>query len=457
MGVAIRIAAATLILCISAISSAQDESVWANKKSGWLQLTPAQHEEIFQYSASYMEYLKTARSAESSTREFVKLAKAAGFSEFTSPTQVKPGIKLILPGRGRALILAIIGREPITASTRLVAAHHDSPHIDLKARPIYPAKKAGLALLKTVYYGGIKKYQWANLPLALIGRIDTTEGRTIDVSIGIDPNDPVFVIADNAPHSDKDLRTRSYTDVFNGEEMDPVIGSIPNEKSSVVAEVMRALQDRYHIKEEDFVSADLQLVPATMPRDVGIDRGLIGAYGQDDRLSSYCAVRSLIEMQSTPKFTALVYLSNFEEVGSVNNTGAASQFLNTAYAQLISGQRGKEYTDLDLRSALHNAQVISADTNDGINPIFPETSEETNASRVGYGVSIKRYGHGFDANSEFTAHIRSLFEKGNIPWQTQTPKVDVGGGGTIGGFMSQQDKVDVWNYYRFMKIFLASE
>jgi len=478
MRVLSKIIILTILLHLSLFSFSQEDSAWAGKKSGWLQVTPAQRNEVFQYSASFMDYLRNARSAESSTREFVKMAKSAGFAEFTAPAQVKPGAKLILPGRGRALILAVIGHEPITAGTRLVAAHHDSPHIDLKARPIYPAKKAGLALFKTVYYGGIKKYQWANLPLALIGRIDTTDGRTIDVSIGLDPSEPVFVIADNAPHSDKDLRTRSYMDVFKGEEMDPVVGSIPNEKSSVVAEVMRVLQDRYHIKEEDFVSADLQLVPATMPRDVGIDRGLIGAYGQDDRLSSYCAVRSLIETQGTSKYTALVYLSNFEEVGSVNNTGAASQFLNTTYAQLISAQRGKEYTDLDLRSALHNAQVISADTNDGINPIFPETSEETNASRVGYGVSIKRYGHGFDANSEYTAHIRSLFEKGNIPWQTQTPKVDVGGGGTIGGFMSQQDmevidlgipllsmhatlemssKVDVWNYYRFMKIFLVSE
>jgi aspartyl aminopeptidase len=225
------------------------------------------------------------------------------------------------------------------------------------------------------------------------------------------------------------------------------------------------------------VSAELQLVPTAEPRDVGIDRGLVGAYGQDDRLSSYCAATALIDLKGTPRVTALAYLSNFEEVGSVNNTGAASELLNSTYARLIGAQRSAAYNDLDLRTALHNAQVISADTNDGINPIFPQTQEASNAARLGYGVTIKQYGRGFNANSEFTARIRGVLDQNQIPWQTQTPKVDVGGGGTIGGFMSAQDmevidlgvpllsmhatfemssKVDVWNFYRFMLAFYRS-
>jgi aspartyl aminopeptidase len=245
----------------------------------------------------------------------------------------------------------------------------------------------------------------------------------------------------------------------------------------VVAETMKALTSKYNIREEDFVSAELQLVPAAQPADVGIDRGIVGAYGQDDRLSSYCAARAILDLKGTPRFTAFAYLSNFEEVGSVNNTGAASQFLNSTYARLIAAQRGASYNDLDLRTALRNAQVVSADTNDGINPIFPQTSEASNAARLGYGVAIKRYGHGFDANSEFTARIRSLLDKAQVPWQTQTNRVDVGGGGTIGGFMSAEDmevidlgvpllsmhatfemssKVDVWNFYRFMSAFYRS-
>ncbi|MEN3330744.1 MAG: hypothetical protein V7641_109, partial [Blastocatellia bacterium] len=248
----------------------------------------------------------------------------------------------------------------------------------------------------------------------------------------------------------------------------------PGDNGSVVGEVIRQITGKYNIKEEDFVSAELQLVPTAEPRDVGIDRGLVGAYGQDDRLSSYCAATALIDLKGTPRVTALAYLSNFEEVGSVNNTGASSEFLSSTYARLIGAQRGAAYNDLDLRTALHNAQVISADTNDGINPIFPQTQEASNAARLSYGVTIKQYGRGFNANSEFTARIRSVLDQNQIPWQTQTPKVDVGGGGTIGGFMSAQDmevidlgvpllsmhatfemssKVDVWNFYRFMLAF----
>jgi aspartyl aminopeptidase len=245
----------------------------------------------------------------------------------------------------------------------------------------------------------------------------------------------------------------------------------------VAAEALRQISDLYHISEDDLVSAELDLVPAAHPADVGVDRGLVGAFGQDDRLCSYTAARSLMDLRSAPRYTAIAYLANFEEVGSVNNTGAASQFLNDSLARLIGAQRGREYTDLDLRQALRNAQVLSADCNDGVNPLFPQTSEATNSARLGYGVAIKLYRQGFNANSEFVARIRGLLDSSAIPWQTQTPKVDVGGGGTIGGFLSAQNmevidvgipllsmhspfemssKVDAWNLYRFMSVFFAS-
>jgi aspartyl aminopeptidase len=450
------------------------EDAWANKKSAWVTLTPAERGQVSEFAEDYKSYLNIARTAEGSTREMVRRAKAAGFSEFTGAAQVRPGARLIIPDRDRALILAVIGSEPIVESSSVVAAHQDSPHIDLKGRPIYPA--SGFALFKTIYYGGIKKYQWANIPLALVGRIDTVDGRTVDVSVGLSPGDPVFVIPDNAPHSDSELRSRTYTNVLQGEELDPVAGSIPGEQDSVAVEVVKLLTSTYKIKEEDLVSAELALVPASHPADVGLDRGLVGAYGQDDRLSSFCAVRAIEDLKGTPRRTALAYLANFEEVGSVNNTGAGSQFLNSTFAQLVSAQRGSAYNDLDLRRALHNAQVISADANDGINPIFPGTQEPSNAARLGYGVAIKLYGGGFNAPSEYIAHIRALMDGNNISWQTQTPKVDVGGGGTIGGYMSREDmevidlgvpllsmhspfemssKVDVWNFYRTMSAFYA--
>jgi aspartyl aminopeptidase len=471
---------AFIMVCVTlnGVAIAQDGSVWNAKKSGWQLLNESQRKEVFEFAESYKSYLRVSKTALTSTREMLKQAKAAGFLEFTDASQVKAGARLIFNAHDRALILAVIGSEPVSTSTRLVATHHDSPHIGLKGRPIIPAAGGNYALFKTVYYGGIKKYQWGNIPLGLIGRIDTTDGRSVDISIGFKPEDPVFVIPDNAPHSDTDLRSRTYTNVFSGEELNPVIGTVPGENSSVVAEVLRYLTTTYNIKEEDFVSAELALVPAAQPSDVGFDRGLIGAYGQDDRLSSYCAARSVMDMKGTPRFTALAYLSNFEEVGSGNNSGAASEFLNTTYAQIIAAQKGATYNDLDLRKALSNAQVVSADTNDGVNPIFPLTSEQSNAAKLGFGVTIKLYRGGFNANSEFTAKIRGVLDKNAIPWQTQTPKVEVGGGGTIGGFMSVQgmqvidlgvpllsmhatyemsSKVDVWNFYRFFSAFHQSQ
>ena len=450
----------------SAMVSAQDEGdAWGKKKSSWLLLTPAERAQVQDFSEAYKDYLNIARSAMGSTREVIRRARAAGFTEFSKPDQVRPGARLIIPNRDRGLILAVIGSDPIVDGSRVVGTHQDSPHIELKPRPIYPA--GGFALFKTKYYGGIKKYQWSNLPLALIGRIDTSDGRTVELSLGLNPGEPVFVIPDDAPHSDADLRTRTYTNVLQGEELDPVMASIPGEKESVAVEVTQLLTSTYKIKEEDLVSAELSLVPATHPADVGFDRGLIGSYGQDDRVSTYCAARAIVDMKGTPKFTALAYLSNFEEVGSVNNTGAGSQFLNSTFARLIGAQRGSGYNDLDLRRALHNSQVISADATDSLNPIFPSSSEPTNAARLGYGVAIKLYGEGFDPPSEFTAKIRALLDRNGIPWQTHMYKVDVGGGGTIGGFMSREDmevidfgvpllsmhspyemssKVDVWNF-----------
>ncbi|MBV9435669.1 MAG: peptidase M18 [Acidobacteria bacterium] len=476
------------IALLTVFSAAQDNAPaqqanvggdWSSRKSGWLLLHDGERNQVESFAKDYKKYMSVAKTAMTSTHEVMRQAKAAGFADFTSPTQVKPGAKLIFPNRERALILAVIGSEPMTSGSRLIGAHQDSPHIDLKSRPIYAAGDGAFAMFRTIYYGGIKKYQWSNLPLGLVGHISTVDGRQIDVSIGFNPGDPLFVIPDNAPHSDTEMRMRNYTDVLKGEELDPVVGNEPaagNERNPVAAQAERVLTSTYKIHEEDLVSSELALVPAAQPADVGLDRSMIGAYGQDDKLSSYCAARALMDVSGTPRYTALAYLANFEEVGSVNNTGAASAFLNSTYAEIAGAQAGHAYNDLDLRRALRNSEVISADTNDGINPIFPSTSEPTNSAKLSYGVAVKKYGRGFDAPSELTAKIIALLDRNSIPWQTQTPKVDVGGGGTIGGFMSREDmnvidfgipllsmhstyeissKVDLWNYYRFMKAFYA--
>lgn len=468
-----------LFLCAASLSAQVNDQTLDGKvaaKSAWLQLTPEQRTETMQFAEPFKDYLRHAKSAALSAAELIRLAHAAGFEDFTSPSQVKPGARLILANRGRAELFAVIGTDPIESGSRMVAAHQDSPHINLKARPVVNAP-GSVALLKTIPYGGIKRYQWSNLPMALVGRIDTVDGRHIDVNIGFAPGDPVFVIPDAAPHSDRMLRTRTYTEVFSGEEMNPVVGSIPGPDSSVADQVMAALRTRFHIHDEDLVAAELELVPATQPADVGIDGGLVGSWGQDDKLSAYSATRALFDLKGTPTKTAMAYITDFEEVGSDNNTGAGSEFIDTAFTSLMDAQ-ARPATLLAVRNALAHALVLSADTNDGVNPIFPQNSENSNAAIVGYGVAIKRYGAGFDPNSEFTARVLHLLDANHIAWQTQTPKVDVGGGGTIGGFLSMRNmevldvgipllsmhatyemssKVDLWSYYRFMKSFYSME
>ena len=475
----LRTLAALCCLTTASLAQSTDASPDTGKvasKSAWLTLTPGQKTQVFQFADPYKDYLRHAKSAALSAAELIRLGHTAGFADFSSPSQVKPGARLILSNRGRSVLFAIIGNDPITSGSRMVAAHEDSPHINLKARPVINAP-GSVALLKTIPYGGIKRYQWSNLPMALVGHIDTVDGRHIEINIGFAPGDPVFVIPDAAPHSDKLLRDRKYTEVFSGEEMNPVIGSIPGEKDTVAEEVMATLHQRFNIRDEDLVAAELELVPATQPADVGIDGGLIGSWGQDDKLSAYSATRSLFDLKGTPKKSAFAYVTNFEEIGSVNNTGAGSQFLDSAFTSLIDAQQ-KPATALDVRNALVHAEVLSADTNDGVNPLFPQNSENSNAAIVGFGVTIKRYGAGFDPNSEFTARVLHILDSNHIAWQTQTPKVDVGGGGTIGGFLSMRNmevldvgipllsmhatyemssKVDLWSYYRFMQAFYSAE
>ena len=468
--------AALSLTCSAQTKETGNDAGKVAAKSAWLTLTAEQKSQVMQFAEPYKDYMRHAKSAGLSAAELIRLAHAAGFEDFSSPSQVKPGARLILNNRGRAVLFAVIGNTPIEAGSRMVAAHQDSPHINLKARPVVNAP-GSVALLKTIPYGGLKRYQWANLPMALVGRIDTVDGRHIDVNIGFAPGDPVFVIPDAAPHSDKLLRTRLYTEVFSGEEMNPVIGSIPGPDSSVADQVMATLRQRFNIRDEDLVAAELELVPATQPADVGIDGGLVGSWGQDDKLSAYSATRSLFDLKGTPRETALAYIVNFEEVGSPNDTGAGSEFIDSAFTALIDAQ-AKPATALDVRIALAHSEVLSADTNDGVNPIFPMNSENSNAAVVGYGVAIKRYGAGFDPNSEFTARVLHILDANHIAWQTQTPKVDVGGGGTIGGFLSMRNmevldvgipllsmhatyemssKVDLWSYYRFMLAFYSTE
>ncbi|MFZ9759942.1 MAG: peptidase M18 [Candidatus Kapaibacteriota bacterium] len=464
------------IVFVLMLTSVEAQSIWNSKRSSWQGIEQKERDVIEEYIKGYASYLDKARTELSSTRELIAIMKAKGFSVFTDKSQIKKGAKLIFNNRDRALIATVIGDENIVKGSRLIGAHHDSPRIDIKARPLY--EQDGFALFQTIYYGGIKKYQWVNIPLMLSGRIDKKDGSTIQVEIGRKQDDPVLIIPDAAPHVDSPLRKREYTGVLEGEEMDPIIGSIPDSKNSIINTVMTALSNTYNCTEEDLVSAELHITPAGGARDVGIDRSLIGSYGQDDRSCSYVAIRSLFELEYTPMFTALAYIVDNEETGNVNNTGASSSFLNKVYGIIAEAQIGKDFSENATRQALSQAKVVSADANDGISPLFPGLSERTNAAKLGFGPSIKRYGRSFDANSEFTAWIRNILDKKSIPWQTASYKVETGGGGTIGGQMSKEDmevidigipllsmhspfeiasKIDIWNLHRLFTEFYTAQ
>lgn len=464
------------ILCALSTFCMQAQSVWSSKKSSWIGISSADKTTIEDFSKKYTNYLYNARTELSSTKELIEESKKKGFTIYSKLSDIKPGAKLLFINRDRALIACIIGAQPFTQGSRLIAAHHDSPRIDIKARPLYEIE--GFAMFQTIYYGGIKKYQWANLPLMISGRIDTKDGKTTWIDIGKNPEDPVFVIPDAAPHVDSPLRNRTYTGVLEGEELDPVIGSIPDDKNSVFNGVMSLLHQQFGFQEEDFVSAELHITPASPPREIGFDRGLIGSYGQDDRSCSFAAMHSLLSLNATPEFTSLAYIVDNEETGNVNNTGAASIFLNSVYSIISEATTKQQFNTNITNQALHNALVISADANDGISPLFPGLSEKSNAAKLGFGICIKRYGRSFDANSEFTAKIRNLLDLNVIPWQTVSYKVETGGGGTIGGQMSKDDmnvidigipllsmhspfeissKIDLWNLNKFFTVFYSSK
>ncbi len=401
----------------------------------WAGLSDSQRRGVFAFAEDYKDFMSRAKTEISFVVAAVTVARAAGFRELTQDSNLRPGGRFDDINRDRAITLIVVGSNDFMDGFRVVGAHIDSPRLELKGRPLY--EKEGFALFQTYRHGGIKNYQWVNLPLALVGHVDKKDGSRVDISVGLDPDDPILIIPDLSPHVDHDYRERMNRDVIMGEELDPIIASIPNEEFSISDAVLSYLADEYNIEEEDLVSAELVLVPAMAPRDVGFDRSLMAIYGQDDKLSSYTALRAIIE-QDTPKTTSLAYLVDNEEVGNVNNTGANSTYLVDLMSELIHRQRGDAYSDYDLRQALRKTKVVSSDVNPGINPSYPDVWEAGNAPRLGFGVNLKLYGGGFNANSEYIAWNRAYLDAAGVAWQTATYKGRASGG-TIGKSLSQNN------------------
>ena len=431
------------LLALPAIGISQEEELPQDvgPVAAWADLSEAERREVLEFSEGYKEFMATAKTELSFVSEAVRIAEAAGFRELESDSNLSPGRKYYDINRDRTISLIVVGSKPFGDGFRVVGAHVDSPRLELKGRPLYEME--GFALFQTYRHGGIKNYQWVNIPLALVGHVDKKDGTRVDVSVGLDPTDPVFIIPDLSPHVDHDYRERMNRDVIMGEELDPIIGSIPDENNSVSAAVLAYLDSEYDIGEEDLVSAELVLVPAMPPRDVGFDRSMLAIYGQDDKLSSYTALRAILQQRS-PEYTSIAYLVDNEEVGNVNNTGANSTYLVDLMSELIYRQRGDGYSDIDLRRALRQTKVVSSDVNPGIHPSYPGVWEVGNAPRLGHGVNLKLYGGGFNANSEFIAWNRAYLDDADIAWQTVTYKGRASGG-TIGKSMSK-DNMEVIDY-----------
>lgn len=426
-----------LALSLAWLARAQEQPPPGGRRSAWLDLSPEQQSEVERHATEYKAFMHRAKTELTFVAEAIKLARAAGFEQLRESSRLSPGARYYDVNRDRGLVLLVIGDEDFREGFRIAGAHIDSPRLELKPRALYGAQE--FALFQTNYHGGLKNYQWGNVPLALMGRVNKKDGSAVEISVGNEPGDPVFVIPDLSPHIDIDLRDRKQREVLEAEEMDPLAGHIPGgEKKDAEAMVADFLKSTYGIERDDLVSAELALVPAHAPRDVGFDRGLMAIYGQDDRLSAYAAIRAILEVRA-PRRTSIAYLVDNEEVGNVNNTGADSTYLVDLLGRLMYLRMGEAYRDHWLRRALRATRAVSADVNPGVDPIWPSAWELGNAPRLGYGVNLKLYGRGFNANSEYVAWMRNLLDEEKIPWQTVTYKVGRAGGGTIGGALSDDN------------------
>jgi aspartyl aminopeptidase len=403
----------------------------------WQKLDAGQRQAAESLAHDYMDFLGQAKIPLKRTRYLVEKLKAAGFKPYSASERWAPGARYYLLNRDRALMAVVVGSKPLAEGPRLIGAHLDSPRLDLRIRPLRAAE--GLMLLKTEPYGGIKRYQWSNLPLALVGQVARADGTLVDVSIGEAPDDPVFMLPDLAPHVDKDMRARTQDMIFKGDELNVVAGALPDEKGDLTKGFLGELSRRYGLVDQDLVSAELSLVPAHGPRTVGLDGSLIGAYGQDDGLCSYLAARSLMDLKGTPSRTAIAYLVDHEEVGNTNATGVRSRFLTNALERFAAREGHPELLHEKVATLLTHAEVLSADVSQAINPNFPSTEDRETTARLGQGFTFKTMKPGYDASPAFRARLRRLIAKHQITWQTYAYKVDGGGGGTIGATLQELD------------------
>lgn len=451
----------------------------------WDKYTKKDLEDVQALSSRYIDFMSLCKTERECVDEFIALAEKKGYKNLETlvkeGTKLNAGDKVYANCMGKSLVLFLIGSEPIETGLRILGAHIDSPRLDLKQNPLY--EDSDLAFLKTHYYGGIKKYQWVTLPLAIHGVFVKKDGTVVKVVIGEDDNEPVIGISDLLIHLSADQMQKTLAKGIEGEELNVCIGSMPVEdkdaKERVKLNVLRLLNEKYGVTEEDFISAELEVVPAGRARHYGLDNSMVMAYGHDDRVCSYTSFEAMLEVESSDK-TCVTLLVDKEEVGSIGATGMQSKFFENALAEVINLK--EDYSDFKLRRSLSNSKMLSSDVSAAYDPTFASVYEKKNTAFFGKGIVFNKYtgargkGGCNDANAEYLAHLRNILDKHNVSWQTaELGKVDQGGGGTIAYILAQYgmevidsgvalhsmhapyeiaSKADIFETYRAYKVFL---
>ena len=412
------------------------------RKNGFFKVTDEVIAEADAFCEGYKAFLDAAKTERESVDFAVEAAEKMGFVEFDPKHKYAPGDKVYYNNRGKAMCLAVIGEEGCKNGVRIAAAHIDNPRIDLKPIPLYESSE--MVYLKTHYYGGIKKYQWSVIPLALHGVVITKNGETVNIRIGDENDDVTFVITDLLPHLAQEQMKKTPSTIIEGEQLNILIGSIPSvdeEKDAVKENILAILNERYGICEEDFLSAELQVVPAANAKDIGFDRSLIGSYAHDDRVCAYPSLMAILTTEACDK-TAVCILTDKEEVGSMGNTGAKSDFMKLVLLEMMD-KAGDGATELNLLRCLDRSYCLSADVNAAFDPNFPSPYEKRNCGKLNYGVAISKYtgargkSGSSDASAELMSKIRTLFNDNGVLWHvSELGKVDAGGGGTIAQYVA---------------------
>ena len=420
------------------------ESLLAAPKNGYAKLSAQQREEMEDYCKRYAAFMDACKTEREATTWAVDTAVKHGFRPLTAGMDLKPGDKVYYNNRGKSILLAVIGSESLAQGANICAAHVDSPRMDVKPNPLY--EDSQIAYLKTHYYGGIKKYQWPTIPLALHGVIYRKDGTVVNVVIGEDDSDPVLMVSDLLPHLAADQMKKTMAEGIAGEQLNVIMGSEPLEGDGsdlVKLHIMKLLNEKYGIIEEDFLSAELTIVPAGKCREVGLDRSLLGAYGHDDRGCACAEIEPLLTM-GVPTHTAVCILADKEEIGSVGVSGMMSMAFEHFMQMLCDRQ------NVTLMECFANSFCLSADVSNAFDPNFPEVSDRRNNSQLNYGVAICKYtgsrgkGGASDASAEAMGHVRTTLDNAGVLWQIATlGKVDQGGGGTVAAYMANRNIVTV--------------